>query len=173
MWCNWNSRSSDLAKNLIYRHKEKFEHYTLFKKNNISFLKYSGDPIIISVIHKKKYIELIGIYATNLYFRKQMHLCATKCSVKLIKIPIKERIIFIHHNNTIKDIFVVFHCKMNNIVIPKKNYLRAIFLSIGSSDANCPHNSICKGKKGSWVALKIRMNDSCLQWPGGTIFFDQ
>ena len=118
---------------------------------------------IISVSHKKKYIEGIGIYATNLYFRKQMHLCATKCSVKLIKIPIKERIIFIHHNNTMKDIFVVFHCKMNNIVIPKKNYLRAIFLSIGSSDANCPHNSICKGKKGSRVALKIRMNDSCLQ----------
>lgn len=108
-----------------------------------------GYHTIISVSHKKKYIEGIGIYATNLYFRKQMHLCATKCSVKLIKIPIKERIIFIHHNNTIKDIFVVFHCKMNNIVIPKKNYLRAIFLSIGSSDANCPHNSICKGKKGS------------------------
>ena len=89
-----------------------------------------GYHTIISVIHKKKYIEGIGIYATNLYFRKQMHLCATKCSVKLIKIPIKERIIFIHHNNTIKDIFVVFHCKMNNIVIPKKNYLRAIFCQL-------------------------------------------
>ena len=122
-----------LQKNCIFVHKGKFEHYTLFKNTNQSYLKYfdykcSEDHVILYV--KKKYIELIGIYDTNLYFRKQMHLCATKCSVKLIKIPIKERIIFIHHNNTMKDIFVVFHCKMNNIVIPKKNYLRAIFCQL-------------------------------------------
>ena len=90
-----------LQKNCIFGHKGKFEHYTLFKNTNQSYLKYFD--LILYVSHKKKYIELTGIYATNLYFRKQMHLCATKCSVKLIKIPIEERIIFIHHNNTIKD----------------------------------------------------------------------
>ena len=65
------------------------------------------------------------------------------------KNPNKERIIFIHNNNAIKDIFCGFYCKIKYIVIPKTDLFARHFLSIGSSDANCPHNSISKGRKGS------------------------